>query len=132
MSNSILPDSRLLDASKGVVVADWPVIDPDGTTRTIRLQLQPIFCASCGKPHGCVPKDVLSWVCWLCQECSVKYGEEASHMLASDEMFWRDVQAEMLDRFGHVLTAAEMDALAEQGRLGRNLELLERESPYKI
>jgi hypothetical protein len=129
MSQDVLPDSRLLDP-KATVMTDWPVLD-NGVIRTIRLELEPIFCASCGRPNGYVPKDVLSWVCWLCRECSAKYGEDASHMLASDELFWADVASEMLDRFGHVLNQAELEALAAARQLGRNLELLERESPYR-
>ena len=131
MSDTVLPDSRLRDSDYGNVVADWLTLDAQGQPHRIRLTLQPIFCFSCGKPQGYVPRDVVSWVCWMCQPCSEKCGDAAALCPHPDSQFWRDVAAEMVARFGHALTMEETNALAEQGRLGRALELLERESPYR-
>lgn len=121
-----LPDSRLKDP-RGVVRADWTM--PDG--RTVRLNMEPIFCINCGKPAGYVPQEVMSFVSWLCEPCAEKWGEHASGWATADAAFWALVAAEMKDRFGHVLTQAELTALAEQGRLGTALEKLDRESPYR-
>lgn len=123
----ILPDSRLRNP-KDCVIVDWPLMD--GTT--VRLELEPIFCFSCGKPNGYVPREIMSFVSWLCMPCSEKYGELASNWQASDGQFWQDVANEMKDRFGHVLDQRELCILAERGELGSALEKLEKESPYKL
>lgn len=122
---NVLPDSRLHDP-KGTVMADWDM--GDGTTR--RIELEPIFCFSCGTPAGYVPREAMSFVSWLCLPCSEKYGEQAALWQSSDREFWLAVAEEMRVRFGRALTQQELWALAEQGRLGSALELLARESPY--
>ncbi len=122
---NVLPDSRLKDA-KGTVMVDWPT-----ATGKIRLELEPIFCFNCGTPAGYVPKGIMSFVSWLCQPCSEEWGATASLHSSPDQEFWDAVGAEMVARFGKALTQDELWVLAEQGRLGRNLELLARESPYK-
>ena len=129
MPLDVLPDSRLSSARE-TVMADWPVEGPDGTTRTIRLELEPIFCINCGKPNGYVPVGIMSWVSFLCVPCSGTWGEAASALYSPDQEFWDAVGAEMVARFGRALTQAELERLAHRGELGRNLELLERESPY--
>ncbi len=125
MNDNILPDSRLNDL-RGSVMADWTC--PDG--KTIRLELQPIFCLVCGKPKGYVPT-FMSVASFMCQRCAEENQEYVSTCMFSDELFWRDVAFEMESRFGHVLSNQELNVLAEQGRLGTALELLNRESPYQ-
>ncbi len=125
----VLPDSRLHDP-KATVMADWPCLQPDGTLTTVRLELEPIYCLSCGKSAGYVPRDVMSFVSWLCQPCSEKYGEAAALWQSSDQQFWAKVAEAMQERFGRALTQRELWELGEQDRLGRGLELLTRESPY--
>lgn len=123
----ILPDSRMKNP-RDCVTIDWPLMD--GTT--VRLELEPIFCFSCGKPNGYVPREIMSFVSWLCMPCSEKYGELAENWVTSDDQFWQDVASEMKDRFGRVLTQRELCILTERGELGSALEKLEKESPYKI
>lgn len=129
----VLPDSRLRDP-KATVMADWPVtvVAADGTetTKTIRLELEPVFCINCGKPNGYVPREIMSFVSWLCMPCAETWGEHANNWQTSDQEFWDVVAAEMLDRFGRVLTQKELEQLAERGHLGSALEKLEKESPY--
>jgi hypothetical protein len=125
MSN-VLPDSRLREKI-GTVMADWKL--PDGTT--IRLELEPIYCLNCGKPNGYVPRETMSFVSWLCQPCADKWGGQASLHDSPDQEFWDAVAFEMQARFGHYLTQHELNALADQGRLGTALNLLDRESPYR-
>jgi hypothetical protein len=125
----VLPDSRLKDRRE-TVVADWKVC-AGLETKTIRMELEPIFCFNCGKPNGYVPVDIMSFVSWLCEACSEAWGNEASLHTHSDQAFWDKVGEEMLTKFGRSLTQAELWQLAQQGRLGRGLELLERESPYR-
>lgn len=126
---NVLPDSRLHDP-KATVMVDWPILD--GTGRTVRLELEPIYCFNCGKPNGYVPREVMSFVSWLCLPCAEKWGEHANNWQTADEEFWLLVQAEMIARFGRVLDQAELDRLAAQGQLGKALELLDKESPYRI
>ena len=127
MSLNILPDSRLKE-TKAVVLADWPM--PDGTA--VRMQMEPIYCVNCGRPNGYVPAGVVSWVSWLCLPCAETWGEHANNWRHPDESFWEAVGAEMIERFGRHLTGDEIEIAADQGMLGRALELLERESPYKV
>lgn len=130
MSANILPDSRLRE-KKGTVLVDWPLREADGTMTTVRLELEPIFCLSCGKSAGFVPSETVSFCSWLCEECSRKWGADASLHTHSDADFWAAVAAEMMARWGRVLTQEELEVMAARGSLGRNLELLERESPYR-
>lgn len=123
----ILPDSRLKDP-KGIVMCDWPM----GNGKTVRLCMEPIFCFNCGKPNGYVPQHIMSFVSWLCLDCSVTWGKEASLHSSADEEFWKAVENEMVAKFGKGLTQKELSDLAEHGKLGKPLELLEKESPYKV
>ena len=121
----LLPDSRLKDRNFGAVMADFDVPGAG----TVRLEMIPIFC-QCGKLYGYVPKDNTSFVCWLCQTCFEKYGQAAGTCAVPDDAFNEHVAEEILARFGRPLTDAELSAAAAQGKLGRALELLEKESPY--
>jgi hypothetical protein len=127
-NSHVLPDSRLHDQTQGSQVVDWPL--PGGGT--VRLEAVRIYCANCGKLYGWVPKDNTAFACWLCAKCFEKYGEAAGLCAVPDEEFRQAVQAEMRDRFGRDLTDAEIAALKSDNRLGRALELLERESPYPV
>lgn len=124
----ILPDSRLQDRNFGAVMGDFEL--PNG--QTVRLEMTPVFCASCGTLYGYVPRDNTNFVCWLCRPCFEKYGETASLCTVPEDEFNQLVAEEMVARFGRPLTDAELSAAAEQGKLGRALELLDRESPYAI
>lgn len=125
MTADILPDSRLKRADLKTVMADWKL--PDGTT--VRIEVCPVFCANCGAEHGFVPKDNTSWAFFLCDDCYEKWGVPANLMVESDTAFWERVHYEMLEKHGHVLTADEIFRLHEEGRLGKGLELLMKESP---
>lgn len=140
MSADVLPDSRL-SSGRGRVVADWvvgrkvvmrggrPVSVP---ARTIRLELEPIHCFNCGRGAGHVPVGIMTYASWLCEPCSVTWGAAASLHTAPDQQFWDAVSHEILKRFGRPLSKDELDALADQGKLGTSLEILNRESPYKM
>lgn len=127
MVANILPDSRLKDP-KATVMVDWPLADGS----SVRLELEPIYCFNCGVPNGYVPRHLMSFVSWLCGKCSQDFGELAENWRVADQDFWDTVAAEMLDRFGRVLSQQELEALAAQGRLGTLLEKLDNESPYKL
>lgn len=140
---NVLPDSRLQDP-KATVMADWEWEEPVGRPvfngreyvqkyRKVkkRIELEPIYCFNCGKMSGYVPREVMSFVSWLCLPCSETVGEQASLWVSSDRDFWLKVGEEMRARFGRALTQRELFELGEQGRLGVGLELLARESPFK-
>lgn len=122
----LLPDSRLKDRSQGAFMADWPM--PDGAT--VRIEVAPVYCANCGKMYGYIPRENTTFACWLCQKCFDTYGDTTTVYVEADHEFNKRVEHEMLERFGRALSAVELDLLAEDGRLGRGLELLARESPY--
>lgn len=129
MPTNILPDSRLSDR-RGSVMLDWPLRGGPNPP-TVRLECVPCFCINCGAPGPYVPADTTSWASFLCQKCIESYGELASGWVCSEQAFCEAVAAEMLESFGRYLTELELCALKDQGKLGRYLELLERDSPYK-
>ena len=114
------------DRSFGSLSMDWPL--PDG--RFVRVEVIPVFCANCGTPYGYVPRDNTSWAFWLCTPCFETYGAVAGTLAMPDEEFNRKVEAEMVERFGRVLTPDEIACVVARGQLGRPLELLTKESPY--
>jgi hypothetical protein len=114
-------------------MVDWNFRDPlTSRMRTVRLELEPIFCFNCGAPNGYVPRGIMSFVSWLCEKCSLTWGELASLHKHADQDFWDKVTFELNSRFGRSLTQQEISMLAERGKLGSALEKLEKESPYKL
>jgi hypothetical protein len=99
----ILPDSRLL------------------TRRTVRrmeffgrtVNAVRVYCANCGVPYGWVPEESCTFACWLCNKCATKWGAEFGRALMPEEVFWRQVRGEMLDKFGRILTLKELWRFAE-------------------
>lgn len=130
MGAHILPDSRLSDTVGSVMI--------DG------IEYVPIFCANCGHPfmdgtaddsgwpRGCVPRESMTFVFWLCDQCHTEYGEIASTYSVPDQAFCEAVAHEMQERFGRALTDLELYTLSQHNALGPELTLLERESPYKV
>jgi hypothetical protein len=106
---------------------DWPLSDG----RSVRIEVEPTYCAHCGKQGPYVPRENTTWAFWLCQPCADTCGEIAGTYMMPDEEFNRKVEVEMLDRFGRVLTYNEAVCYESRGLLGRSLELLIKESPYK-
>lgn len=125
----VLPDSRLGHRPDfGCFMADWPL--PDG--RTVRVEVQPIFCANCGKLCGHCPRENTTFLFYQCPKCFGQFGALAGTMAVPDDEFNRAVSAELTARFGRTLTEFEIAAAKDRGVLGRALELLERESPYPV
>jgi hypothetical protein len=127
MSNHILPDGRLHNRKFGAVIGDWEL--PDGTT--VRIEMSPVYC-QCGKLYGYTPTDNCSFSFWLCNKCYEKYGAIAGTYAVPDDEFNLKLQEEMVARFGREVTAEEIAVAESEGRLGRPLELLTQESPYKL
>jgi hypothetical protein len=125
----ILPDSRLTHhPTFGSQMVDWPM--PDGTT--VRCECVMVYCANCGKEFGYVPKDNTSFAFWLCAKCFETHGAIAGTYAQPDDEFCKSVQEEMRKKFGRDLTGEELLALQECGKLGKALELLEKESPFPV
>ncbi len=123
----ILPDSRLLQRPDlGCFMADWPVCGGG----TVRIEVQPIYCANCGKPYGYIPKENTVFAMWLCRPCSETYGEIAGTYSLPDDEFNRRLAEEMDARYGRALTELEILREIENGTLGSALEKLALESPY--
>ena len=141
VSNNILPDSRLKDDTLGTVMADFEFEEFEFDSRSglfvpvkrkYRLEMQPIFCANCGKLDGYIPRGLMAWVCFLCDPCSETHGAQASLLDKPDKSFWDAVAHEMFLRYGRALTQQELIQLVERKELPRGLQLLERESPFVL
>lgn len=141
--SEVLPDSRLKNP-KATIMVDWSYWEiigapfwngrewvPRRRWRTIKLELEPIYCYRCGKPNGYTPKDLMSFVSWMCARCSIEHGKEDALHNHQDHEFWEKVRQEMILKYGRSLTQEELDNLAHQDRLPNALKLLERESPYR-
>lgn len=115
--NDLLPDSRLKN--------------PTGVLRIAfgehgRLNMQPIFCANCGKLGAYVPEENMTFAFWLCDHpCADRWATLAGTYTTSDEEFWAKVAAESLETYGHYLTEADVLQLPKSG----SLSTLLRESP---
>ena len=125
---NVLPDSRLHDRLHGSVMADWTLTDGS----TVRIEMAAVYCASCGVPFGWVPAENTAFAFWLCNQCFEQYGAVVGTCVMPDEEFCRNVQHEMQAKHGRDLSELELFRLIEQGKLGKELELLARESPYKV
>lgn len=93
----VLPDSRL-KSSRAVVrgllggkIVNW-----------VR-----VFCANCGIPYGLVPEASCTFACWLCDPCAEAWGVEFGAALMPEEVFWKKVHEEMVDKHGRILTVEE-------------------------
>lgn len=100
----ILPDSRLktIHTPKGMVQG------PGG-------MWVPVFCANCGVSGGLCPEENMTFMFYLCNDCVWKYGEIAGVMMVPDEVFWEKVKQEQLDKYGRLLSDAELRQVLEAG-----------------
>lgn len=105
MSPDILPDSRMKDRGKGVVRGLFQGLG--------MINWVPVFCANCGKPHGYVPEENCNFSCWLCTPCSEKWGAQFGLAMMPDEVFWKKVEEEQLEKYGRLLTRDELQKIAE-------------------
>jgi hypothetical protein len=132
----VLPDSRMKDPV-GTVMVNWEFEEVElvGNVfklvkKKYRLEMEQIFCVNCGCTQGWIPRGLFAWICFLCDDCSAKYGKDAANYLTPDAEFWNVVREEMVKAYGRPLTQQELAALVERNELTPALKLLERESPY--
>jgi hypothetical protein len=100
----VLPDSRAREA-KGIVRGHYPGYGS--------INWEPVFCHSCGTPYGYVPQETTTFVCWLCDRCSEKYGEQYGVLKSSDEVFWKKCEEIMIEEYGRILSSEEIQLLAQ-------------------
>ncbi|MGH7747710.1 MAG: hypothetical protein ACREQ5_23570 [Candidatus Dormibacteria bacterium] len=101
----ILPDSRLRERAKGII---------RGFFRGVGfINWMPIYCANCGKPNGYAPEENCTFVFWLCDPCSIKWGSSAGTALIPDEIFWQKAKYEQLEKYGRELSLTELLSVAE-------------------
>lgn len=93
----VLPDSRL--KTKRTVVR--------GLLGGKVVNWVRVFCANCGTPYGLVPEASCTFACWLCDPCAEKWGAEFGTALMPEEVFWKKVHEEMVDKHGRILTVEE-------------------------
>lgn len=108
-------------------MVDWTAFG-----KTVRIEMVPYYCANCGKKQGYVPKENTSFAMYLCKKCHETLGDIAGTYAMPDDEFCQNVANEMTEKFGRGLTDLELFALMEKGELGRELELLNKESPFKV
>jgi hypothetical protein len=125
MNEHLLPDSRLVDP-RGTLMVEWPL--PDGTA--VRLEVERLYCANCGKFYGYCPRANVTFAFVLCKRCFETYGAIAGTYAVPDDEFDRALAYELERRFGHAATTGEIVRAAAQDRLGPALEALARDSPY--
>ena len=119
MNENVLPDSRMASPT-GVIrieFGEWG-----------RLNMQPIFCANCGKLGAYVPEANMTFAFWLCDHpCADQWATLAGTYTTTDEVFFATAAQEMLEQYGHFLTEEEI-LKAEVEKTGSFAKLL-KESP---
>lgn len=103
LSRDILPDSRL----KPVQTPKGGICGPNGWW-------VPMFCANCFTPAGFCPQES-THVFYLCDDCVDKHGVPAGMMAVPDEVFWETVKQEQIDKYGRLLSEAELIRVLEDG-----------------
>ncbi len=126
MSLDILPTSLAKNVTHGSVMMDW-----SGPAGSYRVEAVVAYCAGCGKPLRRVPLDTTVAQCYICRKCYEKDPAALEGMVGTEEEFNRAVVEEMEARFGHALSDEQLVVEIEAGNLGKFLEALERESPYR-
>jgi hypothetical protein len=109
-------------------MADWPLVGGG----SVRLEVQPVYCANCGKPYGIIPKENTTFSFWVCPKCFEKYGEVAGTLAIPDDVWAEAVAEEMQEKHGRHLSEIEIIILKNRGELSKELLLLEKESPYPV
>lgn len=141
MNNThIFSDSRLDNRDYGVVKAEYEIIEWEEffingvkqrveKTKTVIVEMIPIHCPNCGKEIGYAPK-TMTTVSFLCRKCYTTWGKQVGNMVSPEEEFNQAVAEEMIAKFGKHLSDGEITVLKDRGELGKELSLLEKESPY--
>lgn len=112
MADNILPDSRMKPRAKGRL----------GLVQSVRGMQEPIFCVNCGKLGGWIPAANMTFAYWICKVCEPKHAPVEGTWRMPDEVFWAEVAAAQLDKYGRTLTAEEtVAALANPDSLESKL-----------
>lgn len=97
---------------------------PVCTTREVRGRIQingvwciPCYCMNCGKQHGYrnEPDASSGYVGYLCDLCAERWSPLVGTMLVPDEAFAQIATAEMLEKYGRVLSDAEQHEVLKDG-----------------
>lgn len=99
----VLPDSR----KPHIFTPKGAVMGPMGW-------MVPVYCANCGKEGGLVPQENMTFAFWLCTPCYEKHGAITGTMAVPDEVFWAQVQAEQMEKYGHELSNEELARVAAE------------------
>jgi hypothetical protein len=93
-----------------------------------KLNMVPIFCASCGKLGAYVPEGNMTFAFWLCDHpCADRWSPLPGTYTTPDEIFWNKVKEESMEQVGHYLT--EKEVLEVEGSSCNPLSTLLKESP---
>lgn len=123
---AILPDSRLSRRPDfGTTMMEWSL--PSGV---VKVEVVPIFCASCGKHAGYCPRENTTFLFYQCNQCFEKYGLIPGTYAMPDDEFCQAVAHEMDAAFGRHLTDFEVNVLSERSELPPALAALEKDSIF--
>ena len=101
-----LPDSRTIATRAGMT--------PKNSVWMNGGFWQHVYCASCGVQGGLVPEENMTYAFWLCNDvpgqhgCFRKYGYLTALMVMPDEIFWEEVKAEQIEKYGRLLSNEEV------------------------
>lgn len=102
----------IADASNNHLLPDSRLVRPVGSQRVAGMGYwQQVFCAVCHRGGAFVPEDNMDFICWVCNDCAPKFGEEFGALLMPDEVFWERLKQESFAHFGYYPTAEELDAV---------------------
>lgn len=73
----------------------------------------PVFCANCGASGGMVPQENMTFAFYLCDPCHEKHGVIAGTLAVPDEVFFEQVKQEQLDKYGRLLSPAELQHVVD-------------------
>lgn len=99
-TGGIAPDSRLTT-----------IATPKGAYMGEMGWMVPFFCASCHRHCGDCPAENMTFICYLCNQCEPKYGPILGTMSVPDQVWWRAIKEESLEKFGRELTREELDVI---------------------
>lgn len=98
----LLPDSRLRRHVRGIL-------------SFLGIAWEPLFCANCGKKGPVVPEENTTFAFYLCEPCHEAHGVPAGLMAVPDEVFFAEVRAEQIAKYGRELSPPELVEALKDG-----------------
>ena len=100
--------------SQPEILPDCRAREGRGAIETPHGWWEPVYCGNCGKDGGIVPSD-MSFAYYACDDCAAKLGPAPGMMFIPDELFWKKVIGEQLEKYGRLLSPREILTVAREG-----------------